>query len=390
MVANGSPETTTTAHAATAPGLTVLPQGNPSRHRFWRGRSVLVTGAGGFLASWLCRALVDAGADVIGIVRDSTGERLLERHGVRQRMTVVHGSIVDYPLVERVLNEYEADAVFHVAAQAIVGAANRSPLSTFESNIKGTWNVLEACRVSRATARLVVASSDKAYGDQAVLPYREDTALHGRYPYDASKVCTDVLARCYATTYDLPIAVTRCANIFGGGDLNWSRLIPGTIRAVLAGEAPVIRSDGTPERDYLYIDDAVDAYLTLGARLGEPEVRGRAFNFGSGQPTSVLQLVGQILGAAGSSLEPRILGQAAGEIDRQFLDSSLARATLGWEPWVSLADGLRRTIAWYRTYLQEAVAGAEPASTIVPLAAVAGVAPSPAGIPAPAVPAAGG
>ena len=316
----------------------------------WNNRTVFVTGAGGFLASALCAALLDSGATVVGIVRDSAGEQLLTKRGIRDRMHLVRGSIVDYPLVERTLNEYEVDVVFHVAAQALVGAANRSPLSTFESNIRGTWTVLEACRVSRPEAHVVVASSDKAYGDQVSLPYSEESTLNGRFPYDASKVCTDVLARCYATTYDLPVAVTRCANLYGGGDLNWSRLIPGTIRSVLLGQDPVIRSDGTPERDYLYIGDAANAYLTLALHAADANIRGRAFNFGSGTPVSALDLTHRLLAAMGSGLQPRVLGQARGEIDRQYLDSSVAQRDLGWAPLVPLSEGLDHTVRWYRDH----------------------------------------
>jgi len=324
--------------------------GSSKNRDFWRARPVLVTGAGGFVASWLCEALVGAGANVVGIIRDSAGERLLRLHGIADRMNLVHGSIADFALVERAINEYDVDTCFHLAAQAIVGVANRSPLSTFESNIKGTWNLLEACRLSKTITRVVIASSDKAYGDQPLLPYREDTSLRGRYPYDASKVCTDVLARCYAATYDLPVTVTRCANIYGGADFNWSRLIPGTIRSVLLDEDPVIRSDGTPERDYLYVTDAVAAYLTLGQHAPEAGVRGNAFNFGSNHPVSVLALVEQILVMAGSKRRPRILGQAKGEIDCQYLDSTLARQTLGWSPQIELDEGLRCTVAWYADY----------------------------------------
>lgn len=328
-------------------------QPDPRDRGFWSGRNVLVTGAGGFVGSWVAAALVDAGADVVAILRDSVGEKLLTEHGIRSKVTVVSGSISDYSLVERALNEYEVDACFHLAAQAIVGAANRSPLSTFESNIRGTWSVLEACRVTRTVQRVVVASSDKAYGDQPILPYREDTPLSGRYPYDASKVCTDVLARSYAATYELPVALTRCANIYGGADLNWSRLVPGTIRSVVNREEPIIRSDGTPERDYLYIDDAVDAYLTLARRAADPDVRGQAYNFGSGKPVSALSLVENILDVAGAQgLRPRILGEARGEIDRQSLDSSLAHATFGWEPRIALRDGLARSVDWYAGYLK--------------------------------------
>jgi len=325
-----------------------LPSGNRGA---WRARSVLVTGAGGFVASALCEALVELGASVTGIVRDSPGERLLELRGVRERITLVHGSITEYQLVSRALNEYEVDVVFHLAAQALVGAANRSPLSTFESNIKGTWTILEALRQSRPAARMVVASSDKAYGNSPVLPYGEDSPLLGSFPYDASKVCADILARSYAVSFDLAVAVTRCANIYGGGDLNWSRLIPGTIRAALSGENPIIRSDGTPERDYLYLSDAVAAYLALAERLADPRVKGQAFNFGTGSPVSAIDLTRRIVTITGARVEPQILGVAANEIDRQFLDSSLAHRVLGWYPRVDVDAGLERTITWYSQHL---------------------------------------
>lgn len=324
---------------------------NGADRHFWDGRNVLVTGAGGFVASWLCKALVEAGASVVGVIRDSPAERLLALHGIRDRIGLVHGSTTNYELVERAINEYEIDTCFHLAAQAIVGAANRAPLSTFETNIKGTWNVLEACRVTSTVKRVVVASSDKVYGNQPEVPYQEATSLNGRYPYDASKVCTDVLAQCYAVTYDLPVAISRFANIYGGGDFNWSRLVPGTVRSVLRGEVPVIRSDGTLERDYLYITDAIEAYLMLGQRAAEPGIRGQAFNFGRNAPASVLAVVNQILAATGSALHPLILGQAKTEILRQYLDSSLARAVLGWESRVDLAEGLARTIPWYAEHL---------------------------------------
>jgi CDP-glucose 4,6-dehydratase len=318
----------------------------------WRGLSVLVTGAGGFVAGALCTELVARGAIVTGIVRDSPGERLLELRGVRQRLNIVHGTIIEYPLVSRVLNEYDVDVVFHVAAQAIVGAANRSPMSTFESNVQGTWTVLEAVRQNRAKARVVVASSDKAYGTQPVLPYHEDMPLLATFPYDASKACADILARSYAATFGVAVAVTRCANIFGEGDFNWSRLIPGTIRAVLMGEDPLIRSDGTPERDYLYVSDAVNAYLAIAARAADDEVRGRAFNFGSGTPVSALDLTHRMLSIMHSRAEPRVLGIATGEIDRQFLDSTLAHQILDWYPLVDLDTGLERTISWYAEHLE--------------------------------------
>jgi len=330
-----------------------MPSNNGTAGRsFWSDHSVLVTGAGGFVGSWLTASLVRSGARVVAILRDSPGETLLRKQGVSSEVTVIQGSITDYRLVERALNKYEVDSCFHLAAQAIVSAANRSPVSTFEDNIQGAWTVLEACRLTPAVKRIVVASSDKAYGDQPVLPYTEATPLSGRYPYDASKVCTDVLAGCYAATYDLPIAVARCANIYGGADLNWSRLIPGTIRSVLFGEEPIIRSDGSPERDYLYVTDAIRAYMALGMRAADADTRGRAFNFGRGIPISALDLVERILAVANSSLRPRILGDARGEIERQYLDSSLARNFLGWEPEVTLDDGLPETLDWYAEYLQ--------------------------------------
>lgn len=336
----------------------MVTQAAPRDPGYWSNRRVLVTGAGGFAGSWLCKALVGAGATVVGIVRDSPGERLLELHGIRDRVDIVHGSIVDYPVVERALNEYEADTCLHLAAQAIVGAANRSPVSTFESNIRGTWNVLEACRVVGSVRSVVVASSDKAYGDQPVLPYTEAMPLNGRYPYDASKVCADVLARSYAATYGMPVAVTRCANIYGGGDFNWSRIIPGTIRALFEGDIPLIRSDGTPERDYLYVDDVVDAYLLLARHAGVEGIRGTGVNFGSGRPVSALELVEKIIEVSGSEAEPKILGQAKGEIDRQFLASEHAGEVLGWAPRVTLQEGLQRTWQWYRDYLGATAAAA--------------------------------
>lgn len=316
----------------------------------WSGCRVLVTGAGGFVGSALVSALLDRRATVVAVIRDSAGLRLLELFGLDRRIDIVRGSISDPGVVRRATEEYEIDSIFHLAAQAIVGVANRSPLSTFDTNIHGTWEVLEAARLSPLIRRVVVASSDKAYGVQPVLPYTETTPLAGIYPYDASKVCTDVLSRCYAATYAIPVAVTRCANIYGRGDLNWSRLVPGTIRAALSGEDPVIRSDGTPERDYLYVDDAVEGYLAVGESL--PAQAGEAFNLGTGRGVSVLALVDRILESVDNpGLQPRILGQARGEIDRQALSAEKARRVLGWEPRTSLTDGLDKTVRWYRRHL---------------------------------------
>ncbi len=320
----------------------------------WHGRSVFVTGAGGFVGSWLAKRLVQEGAQVTVILRDEPLQSNFRLLGLDQQVNVVRGSITNQGLVERILNEYEVDTCFHLAAQAIVGIANRSPVSTFESNIAGTWCVLECCRVSRGIERVVVASSDKAYGSQPMLPYTEEMALLGVNPYDASKACTDILARSYQRTFDMPLAIARCANIYGGGDLNFSRLIPGTIQSVLNGERPVIRSDGSPIRDYLYVDDAVAAYITLAELVTREEVRGRPFNFGTDSPIGALDLAHLILEIAGRpGLEPDVrgIGTPAGEIDKQYLDSSRARTTLGWAARVRLRDGLQRTLAWYRDFL---------------------------------------
>lgn len=331
---------------------------------FWHGKSVLVTGAGGFVGSWLSEALVERGATVTAILRDAPRPSNFDLLGLGRRVNVVPGTITDAGTVERALNEYEIDTCFHLAAQAIVGAANRSPVSTFESNIRGTWTVLEACRTARLVERVVVASSDKAYGSQPQLPYTEEMPLLGVNPYDASKACVEVLVRSYRATFGLPVAVARCANIYGGGDLNFSRLVPGTIRSVLRGERPVIRSDGTPIRDYLYVDDAVAAYLTLGEQMAHPEVLGTAFNFGPGSPISPLDLVRSVLDLCDArDVEPDVRGRGSlpGEIDRQYLDSARAVRVLGWQARVALDDGLRRTVKWYRAFLapdgQLAVAG---------------------------------
>jgi CDP-glucose 4,6-dehydratase len=315
---------------------------------------VLVTGAGGFVGSWLARALVDRRADVTVILRDEPAHSNLEPLRSSAALNVVRGSIADYSVVERALNEYEIDTCFHLAAQAIVGPANRSPLSTFESNIRGTWTILEASRACSSVERVVLASSDKAYGPQPTLPYTEDAPLLGTAAYEVSKSCADMLARSYRLGFGMSVVIARCANIYGGGDFNFSRLVPGTIRSVLAGERPMIRSDGTPVRDYLYVDDAVAAYLALGSLQDESTAVESAFNFGSCEPVSVLDLVQRITracGVAGLKPDVRGIGPGRNEIDRQYLDSTKAAAVLGWTPRVTLDEGLRRTAQWYRGLL---------------------------------------
>jgi CDP-glucose 4,6-dehydratase len=317
---------------------------------FWKQRSVFVTGATGLLGSSLTESLVDAGAAVTCLVRDWTPGSRLVRGGSIDRVNVVRGDLTDYALLTRALNEYEVDTVFHLGAQTIVGTAERSALSTFESNIRGTWTILEAAKTcSRLVKRVVVASSDKAYGAHDELPYTEDMPLEGRFPYDASKSCADLLALSYFHTYRLPVTVTRCGNLFGGGDLNFNRLIPGSIRSVLRGEAPVIRSNGQYIRDYFYVRDAVESYLLLAQKT--PEFAGEAFNFGNETPISVLDLTRQILCLMGQqSLQPIILNEATHEILRQYLDCSKARRLLNWEPRFGMEQGLRETIAWYREH----------------------------------------
>jgi CDP-glucose 4,6-dehydratase len=319
----------------------------------WRGRRALVTGTTGLLGSWLTEELLARGAEVTTLVRDWVPLSRAVTAGILDRCNVVRGDLEDLAVITRALNEYEIDSVFHLGAQAIVGTAVRSPLSTFESNIKGTWTLLEAVRLCpRKVERIVVASSDKAYGEHDHLPYTEDAPLQGRYPYDVSKSCSDLIALSYHHTWRLPLAVTRCGNLFGGGDLNYNRLIPGTIELVLRGERPLIRSDGTYVRDYVYVRDAVDAYLTLAERLPGDGVTGEAFNFGPQAPMSVLEVVAAILAAMDRpDLEPVILNEAQHEITRQYLDGTKARERLQWVPRYSFEDGLRETVAWYRAHL---------------------------------------
>jgi CDP-glucose 4,6-dehydratase len=320
----------------------------------WQGTSVLVTGAQGFIGSWLAERLLDEGARVVVPRRDFDPQARFHTDGIEERCTVVLADLLDHASLVRILNEHEVSTVFHLAAQTIVGTANRSPLSTFEANVRGTYYLLEACRViDEQVERIVVASSDKAYGRHEQLPYREDFALQPSYPYDVSKACTDMIARSYAGTYGLPVAVTRLANVYGGGDLNWSRVVPDTARALVRNERPVIRSDGTPERDYLYVEDAVEAYLAIAGSLGSDELWGRAWNAGWGRPHAVREVVDRMIAASGKELEADVRGEGAphGEIDRQYLDSTTIREQLGWSPTVDLDEGLRRSWEWYEARL---------------------------------------
>lgn len=319
----------------------------------WQDRAVFVTGATGMLGGWLVRRLQAAGASVVCLVRDWVPQCELARTGLIEEVTVVRGSVEDRDLIERALGEYEIEIVFHLAAQAIVPIANRNPISTFETNVRGVWNMLEACRRSPKIRSIVLASSDKAYGDQPTLPYSEDMPLHGQYPYDVSKSCADLIAQSYAKTFKLPVAITRCGNFYGGGDLNWNRVVPGTIRSVIRGQRPVIRSDGNCVRDYFYIEDATSAYMLLAESLYcKPELQGLAFNFSNENQISVLELVNLILHKMGSDLPLEIQNQATNEILHQYLNSERARMLLNWAPEFTLEQGLERTIAWYQEVLR--------------------------------------
>ncbi|MBG9821350.1 GDP-mannose 4,6-dehydratase [Bacillus safensis] len=320
---------------------------------FWNGKNVFVTGCTGLLGSYLVKELIDQGANVTGLVRDQVPRSNLYQGSQFEKMNVVQGALEDMQTIERALGEYEIDTVFHLAAQAIVGVANRHPVSTFEANILGTWNVLEACRRHPLIKRVIVASSDKAYGDQEQLPYDEDMPLNGKHPYDVSKSCADLISHTYYNTYGLPVCITRCGNLYGGGDLNFNRIIPQTIQLVLEGKAPEIRSDGTFIRDYFYIEDAVKAYLLLAEKMEEKGLAGEAFNFSNEIQLTVLELVDKILKAMGSELKPRILNQGTHEIKHQYLSAEKARKLLDWKPDYSIDEGLEKTIEWYREFFQK-------------------------------------
>ncbi len=323
---------------------------------FWRERRVFVTGATGLLGGWLTKSLYESGASLVCLVRNQehTGGLVSPAHGLIKQVATARGRVEDHDSLERILGEYEIDTVFHIAAQAIVASATRDPVPTFETNVRGTWNVLEACRRSPRVRAVVLASSDKAYGEHEVLPYTENMPLQARQPYEVSKSCADLIAQAYAHSYDLPVAITRCGNFFGGGDLNWNRVVPGTIRSVICGERPVIRSDGRFVRDYFYIEDAAAAYMLLAERLTcNPELKGQAFNFSNENQTNVLDLVSLIVRKMDSDLIPEVQNQANKEIRNQYLSSERARRVLGWAPTFTLEEGLQRTIAWYRRFLKQ-------------------------------------
>lgn len=320
---------------------------------FWQSRRVFVTGATGIVGSWLVKELLAKGADVIALIRDADPRSQLYRSGNIQKVSAVNGALENFATLERAINEQEIDTVFHLGAQTIVGTAYRNPLHTFEVNIRGTYNLLEACRVHPdLVKRVVIASSDKAYGNSQKLPYTEDMPPLGRHPYDVSKSCTDLIAQAYYHTYNLPVVVARCGNIYGGGDLNWSRIIPGTIRSLFYGQSPVIRSDGTNTRDYIYVEDAVNAYTMIAEAADRKDVRGQAFNFGPEQPRTVLEIVDTLRHLMGrEDIEPLILNSAKIEIRDQYLSSQKAKQILGWVPRYSLLEGLRETVAWYEEFL---------------------------------------
>jgi CDP-glucose 4,6-dehydratase len=322
---------------------------------FWRDRPTFVTGGTGLVGGWLTQRLVEDGASVVCLVRDWVPRSSLLAGDLASKVSIVRGDVRDQALLERVLGEYEIDTVLHLAAQTIVPIANRNPVSTFESNIGGTWSLLEACRRSPTIRQVVYASSDKAYGECDELPYDETTPLRGSHPYDVSKSCGDLIAQSYATSYGLPVAITRCGNFYGGGDLNWNRIVPGTIRSVLRGERPVIRSDGTLIRDYFYVEDGAAAYMLLAERLaGDSALRGAAFNFSNELQLTVREMVERILTIMGQKLDFDVRNEASNEIPHQYLSAKRAREQLGWQPLFSLEDGLNRTVNWYEEFVHSA------------------------------------
>ena len=330
------------------------PAENLIHPEFWRHRSVFVTGGTGLVGSTLVRRLIECQADVVCLVRDWVPQSELVQSGNIGKVRVVRGDVVDQATMERALNEYEVDTVIHLAAQTIVGIANRNPVSTFEANIQGTWALLEACRRCPTVKQIVMASSDKAYGDQEILPYSEETPLEGRHPYDCSKSCSDLIAQAYANTYKTPVTITRCGNFYGAGDLNWNRIVPGTIRSLLNGERPIIRSDGKFIRDYFYVEDGAAAYMMLAEKLAaDRSLIGHAFNFSNEIQVTVLELVDMIAKIMGSDLKPDVRNEASHEIRHQYLSAEKARTMLGWHPLYTLEEALKTTVAWYTKFLTE-------------------------------------
>jgi len=320
---------------------------------FWLDRPTFVTGGTGLVGSWLVKRLLASDADVVCLVRDWVPQSELVRTGLIEKVKVVRGDIRDREILERTLGEYEIDTVIHLAAQTIVTIANRNPVSTFETNIAGTWNLLEASRRSPKVKQVVMASSDKAYGDQDILPYDENTPLQGQHPYDVSKSAADLIASTYAKSYDLPVAITRCGNFYGGGDLNWNRIIPGTIRSVLRGQRPIIRSDGQYIRDYFYVEDGAAAYMLLAEQLAaNRNLKGESFNFSNEIQVTVLEIVSKILRLMNSNLEPQILNETSNEIRHQYLSAEKARRVLDWHPLYTLHDALSLTIDWYKDFFK--------------------------------------
>ena len=321
--------------------------------QFWQDRPTFITGATGLVGSWLVKSLVSLGADVVCLVRDWIPQSELVTTGILSQVKVIRGDVTSQALLERILGEYEIDTVIHLAAQTIVGIANRNPVSTFEANIAGTWCLLEACRHSPKVKQVVIASSDKAYGEQTQLPYQEDQPLQGKHPYDVSKSCGDLIAQTYAHTYNLPLVIARCGNFYGGGDLNWNRIVPGTIRSILRGNPPIIRSDGHYVRDYFYVEDGAAAYTLLAEKLAENrDLIGHAFNFSNEIQIEVLDIVKEIIRLMNSDLNLEIQNQATYEIRHQYLSAAKARKMLDWYPLFSLETGLIKTIAWYQNFLK--------------------------------------
>lgn len=320
---------------------------------FWQDRPTFVTGGSGLVGNWLVRRLLKAKADVVCLVRDWVPQSELVRTGMIENVKVVRGDIRDREILERTIGEYEINTVIHLAAQTIVTIANRNPISTFETNVAGTWNLLEACRRSPTVKQVIMASSDKAYGDQEILPYDEKTPLQGQHPYDVSKSAADLIASTYATSYGLPVAITRCGNFYGGGDLNWNRIIPGTIRSIMRGQNPIIRSDGKYVRDYFYVEDGAAAYMLLAEQLAaHPEIAGQAFNFSNELQITVSEIVAKIINLMNSNLEPDIRNEASNEIRHQYLSAEKAKKELNWKPLFNLDEGLLRTISWYQNFLE--------------------------------------